>query len=152
MKGRRHARRMALDALYEAEIRDHLPIETFEAQQAEGRVVPGADEGAAVEDDPELHDEAVVYGRSLVEGVQLHHAEIDEILTRHADRWAIDRMPVIDRTLLRIAMFELLWGQDIPVAVAINEAVELAKDLSTEDSGRFINGLLGKVAEQEVTK
>jgi N utilization substance protein B len=58
-------------------------------------------------------------------------------------------MPVIDRTLLRIALFELLWGEDIPVPVAINEAVELAKELSTEDSGRFINGLLGKIAEKE---
>jgi N utilization substance protein B len=60
-------------------------------------------------------------------------------------------MPVIDRNLLRIALFELLWGDDIPVAVAINEAVELAKSLSTDDSGRFINGLLGKIAEERRT-
>lgn len=139
---------MALDALYEAEIRDRLPLETFEMQQAEGRVVPGAEEGG-IDDDPATHDDAVAYGRSLVEGVQEHHAKIDELLTRYADRWAIDRMPVIDRTLLRIAMFELLWGDDIPVPVAINEAVELAKELSTEDSGRFINGLLGRIAEKE---
>jgi N utilization substance protein B len=59
-------------------------------------------------------------------------------------------MPVVDRTLLRMAMFELLWGGDTPVAVAINEAVELAKSLSTEDSGRFINGLLGRVVEKEL--
>ena len=139
---------MALDALYQAEIRDRLPLETFDDQQSEGRVVPGAEEGVA-DDDPETHDDAVVYGRSLVEGVQAHHAEIDELLSRYTDRWAIDRMPVIDRTLLRIALFELLWGDGIPVPVAINEAVELAKELSTEDSGRFINGLLGKIAEKE---
>lgn len=140
---------MALDALYQAEIRDILPIETFDSQQAEGRVVPGVDEGAVADDDPATRDEAVAYGRSLVEGVQEHHAAIDEMLTRYADRWAIDRMPVIDRTLLRIALFELLWGDDIPVPVAINEAVELAKELSTEDSGRFVNGLLGRIAESE---
>jgi N utilization substance protein B len=139
---------MAVDALYQAEITDRLPAETFDLQQAEGRVVPGAEEGVA-SDDPATHDDAVIYGRSLVEGVQTHHAAIDELLARYADRWAIDRMPVIDRTLLRIALFELLWGEDIPVPVAINEAVELAKELSTEDSGRFINGLLGKIAEKE---
>jgi N utilization substance protein B len=149
MKGRRAARRLAVDALYEAEIRDRLPTETFEIQQAAGKVVAGEDEGAAPQEDPGTHDDAVGYGRSLVEGVQEHHAAIDEMLARYADRWAIDRMPVIDRTLLRIALFELLWGQDIPVPVAINEAVELAKELSTEDSGRFINGLLGRIAEKE---
>jgi N utilization substance protein B len=72
------------------------------------------------------------------------------LIVKYADRWAIERMPVIDRSLLRMALFELLWGDDIPVAVAINEAVELAKSLSTEDSGRFVNGLLGKIAEQEL--
>ena len=139
---------MALDALYQAEIRDRLPLETFEDQQGAGKVIPGADEGIAAEDDGSGAD-AVKYGRSLVEGVQEHHAEIDALLARYADRWAIDRMPVIDRTLLRIALFELLWGEDIPIPVAINEAVELAKELSTEDSGRFINGLLGRIAEKE---
>ena len=149
MKGRRTARRMAVDALYQAEIRDRLPLETFDDQQASGKVVPAADERAAEETDASTIEDAVAYGRSLVEGVQEHHAEIDALLARYADRWAIDRMPVIDRTLLRIGLFELLWGADIPVPVAINEAVELAKDLSTEDSGRFINGLLGRIAEKE---
>lgn len=142
---------MALDALYQAEIRDNLPLETFDSQQAEGKVVPGIDEGPAPANDGGSTVEIAAYGRSLVVGVQEHHAEIDEMLARYADRWAIDRMPVIDRTLLRIALFELLWGDDIPVPVAINEAVELAKELSTEDSGRFINGLLGKIAEKEAS-
>ena len=150
MKGRRAARRMALDALYQAEIRDRLPLETFDMQQAEGRVTPTADEGAASDEEAGGDQDAVAYARTLVAGVQEHHAPIDELLSRYADRWAIERMPIIDRTLLRIALFELLWGDDIPVPVAINEAVELAKDLSTEDSGRFINGLLGKIAESEV--
>ncbi|MFP5298419.1 MAG: transcription antitermination protein NusB, partial [Actinomycetota bacterium] len=67
---------------------------------------------------------------------------------RYADRWAIERMPVIDRNLIRMALFEVLWGDQVPVPVAINEAVELAKALSTEDSGRFINGLLGRIIEE----
>ena len=85
----------------------------------------------------------------LVEGVQEHQADIDALIARYADRWAIERMPVIDRTLLRIGVFELLWRDDIPTAVAINEAVELAKSLSTDESGRFVNGLLGRVAESQ---
>ena len=96
----------------------------------------------------EVTPEALEYGRKLVDGVQAHQAEIDGLLVTHADRWAIDRMPVVDRTILRLAVFELLWGGDVPVPVAINEAVELAKELSTEDSGRFVNGLLGRIAEE----
>ena len=80
--------------------------------------------------------------------MQAHQADIDALITTHADRWALNRMPVVDRNLLRIALFELLWCDDVPVPVAINEAVELAKALSTEDSGRFVNGLLGRIAEE----
>jgi transcription antitermination protein NusB len=150
MKGRRAARRLAVDALYEAEIRDRLPLETFEIQQEGGNVPIGADDSSEIDaDDDASLEGAIAYARVLVSGVQEHHAAIDELIARYADRWAIDRMPVIDRTLLRIALFELLWGDHIPVAVAINEAVELAKSLSTDDSGRFINGLLGRIVEQE---
>lgn len=115
-------------------------------------MTPGADDldeddsGAAQEDSGA---DVVGYARRLVAGTQQHHAEIDELITAYADRWTIDRMPVIDRTVLRIAVFELLWGEDVPVAVVINEAVELAKSLSTDDSGRFVNGLLGRIAETE---
>jgi transcription antitermination factor NusB len=124
-----------------------LPEEAFEGHRSGGWVIPGA------EDEPgprhALSDDAVAYAEALVHGVQAHQADIDVLIARYADRWAIQRMPVVDRTLLRIAMYELLWRDDIPVAVAINEAVELAKELSTEDSGRFINGLLGKIVERE---
>ena len=150
MKERRTARRLALDVLYEAEIRDQLPAEALVARGREGWVVPGSDdEAVAGEIGDAPSPEIMSYATELIEGVQHHQAEIDEIIARYADRWAISRMPVVDRTLLRIALFELLWRDDIPVPVAINEAVELGKDLSTEDSGRFINGLLGRVAEAE---
>ena len=89
------------------------------------------------------------YARSLVTGVQEHHADIDSLITSYADKWAIERMPMVDRNLVRIALFELFWGDDVPVAVAINEAVDLAKAFSTEDSGRFVNGLLGRIVERE---
>ncbi|MDQ4144054.1 MAG: transcription antitermination factor NusB [Actinomycetota bacterium] len=149
MNERRTARRLALDVLYEAEIRDRLPAEALVARGSEGWVVAGPEDEVA-EEDPVTPSPAVMsYAAELVEGVQEHQAHIDELIVRYADRWAITRMPVVDRTLLRIAIFELLWGDDIPVAVAINEAVEIGKSLSTEDSGRFINGLLGRIAESE---
>jgi N utilization substance protein B len=134
--------------LYEAEIRDMLPIEALELRGSnEWSAVP-EEGGEAIES---ASSEAMSYACTLVAGVQSHQADIDSLIASYADRWALRRMPVIDRNLLRIALFELLWGDDIPVAVAINEAVELAKSLSTDDSGRFINGLLGKIAEERRT-
>lgn len=149
MKERRSARRLALDVLYEAEIRDLLPVESLAARRPEDWVVATEGDELSVADTAGPAPEVLAYATEIVKGVQAHHAAIDELIASYADRWAIKRMPVVDRTLLRIALYELLWGHDIPVPVAINEAVELAKDLSTEDSGRFINGLLGRVAEAE---
>lgn len=147
MKDRRAARRLALDVLYEAEIRDELPSEALEARRSGGWVVATASDSEEPPDEPS--EDALAYAADLIGGVQEHHADIDQLIVAHADRWAIERMPVVDRTLLRIALFELLWRDDIPVAVGINEAVELAKSYSTEDSGRFINGLLGRIVEVE---
>lgn len=87
------------------------------------------------------------YAREIVDGVQDHRDEIDEQLETVAQGWALDRMPHIDRSLLRIATWELLHNAEVPTAVAIDEAVELAKAYSTEDSGRFINGVLARIAE-----
>jgi N utilization substance protein B len=78
----------------------------------------------------------------LVEGVQQHQSQLDEAISEHSRGWALARMPTIDRTVLRIAGFELLGRTDVPVAVVLNEAVELAKRFSTDDSGRFVNGVL----------
>ncbi|MGH2734794.1 MAG: transcription antitermination factor NusB [Actinomycetota bacterium] len=157
MKPRRIARRLALDVLYEAEIRDSLPQEAFEARTKEGWVVPAPDDQAPPEEvegvvapaEEAPTEEALGYAWELVAGVQAHQADADVLIARYADRWAIQRMPVVDRTLLRMALYELLWRDDIPVPVAINEAVELAKELSTDESGRFVNGLLGRICEQE---
>lgn len=132
--------------LYEAEIRDLLPDEAFARHHEEGWVAR-EDDGKASDDEPQ--SESVDYARLLVAGVQRHQADIDALIARYADKWAIERMPVLDRNIVRIALFELFWREDVPVPVAINEAVELAKSLSTEDSGRFVNGLLGRIAELE---
>jgi N utilization substance protein B len=84
----------------------------------------------------------------LVEGVEDHRSEIDALLTDHARGWTLERMPVIDRTVLRIATYELLDRPDVPTAVVIDEAVELAKRFSTDDSGRFVNGMLAAIAKK----
>jgi N utilization substance protein B len=87
------------------------------------------------------------YAVELVTGIEEHKEELDALIRKFADRWSLERMPVIDRNLLRIAAFELAHRPEIPLAVAISEAVELAKRYSTDDSGRFINGMLGRIAE-----
>ena len=148
---RRAARRLALDVLYESEIRDELPVERLAAHQRDGWVIPGPADDDAIGAGEQPTPEASAYARVLVEGVQEHQADIDALIGRYADRWTIERMPVIDRTLLRMGIFELLWRDDIPTAVAINEAVELAKSLSTDESGKFVNGLLGRIAEKQPT-
>jgi len=122
---RREARERALGLAYEADIR-------------------GVDLGAVVAAQPVRPDE---YTCLLVEGVAAHGDEIDALLRKYSEHWALERMPVVDRTLLRLSTYELGWCPDIPAATVITEAVELAKQYSTKDSGRFVNGLLARIAE-----
>lgn len=91
--------------------------------------------------DPPVND----YTIELVEGVQANRPRIDEILSEYAEGWTVARMPDVDRALLRLGVYELLWRDEVPHAVAIDEAVELAKSLSTDESPRFVNGVLGRV-------
>ena len=121
---RREARERALSLLYEAESKRVDPS----AVLAELPVPP----------DPFVID--------LVRGVETHGAEIDNLVAAHAIGWSVDRMPVIDRALLRMATFELLARPDVPTGVVISEAVELATQYSTEESGRFVNGMLATIA------
>ncbi|MQA62186.1 MAG: transcription antitermination factor NusB [Actinophytocola sp.] len=85
------------------------------------------------------------YTITLVEGVTEHLAHIDELLAEHAQGWTVDRMPPVDAAVLRIGVYELLWRHDVPDPVAIDEAVGIAKELSTDDSPRFVNGVLGRI-------
>ena len=124
--GRREARERALGLLYEADAKGDDPREVLAALPAP------PDEYAAV----------------LVVGVAEHVDAIDDYLRRYARDWSVERMPVIDRMLLRMAVFELLHRDDVPTGVVISEAVELAKAYSTDDSSRFVNGLLAAIADE----
>ena len=88
------------------------------------------------------------YAVSLVRGVEDHSADVDALLRKFSEHWALERMPAVDRAVLRIGAFELGWEPDMPTGVVISEAVELAKQYSTKDSGRFVNGLLSRIAEE----
>jgi transcription antitermination protein NusB len=87
------------------------------------------------------------YAMSLVRGVAAHQDRIDELIGSYAEGWTLERMPPVDRNLARIAVYELLWVDDVDHPVAITEAVELARQMSTDDSPRFLNGLLGRISE-----
>ena len=133
MSARSKARKRALDVLYEADIRDLAPTAVLEAT-----ALRRAEEGQA-----SLND----YVTELVNGVIEHQAYIDELLGSYSMGWTLERMPAVDRAILRLGSFELLWRDDVPDAVAISEAVLLAQELSTEESASFVNGLLGRLLE-----
>jgi len=126
---RSKARKRAVDILYAAALRDTDPL-TLHAERT------------AVAEHPPPDD----YATTLLEGVVAHRERIDELLTEHAEGWTLDRMPPVDLAVLRLGLYELLWAQDVPDPVAVDEAVQLAKSLSTDDSPRFVNGVLGRLA------
>ena len=127
MPARSKARKRALDVLFEAELRG-LPVLDVLAERAADEIPP-----------------LPAYAADLVRGVHAHQQRIDELLATYAQGWTLERMPTVDRNLLRIGAFELLWADDIPDAVAISEAVRLARELSTEGSPAFENGLLARL-------
>lgn len=100
----------------------------------------------------EANDDIRVYAQKLVDGTCLRIADIDKLITKYTDNWRLDRMAVIDRNIIRMASFELLFIDEIPPKVAINEAVELAKKFGDEESGRFVNGVLDKINKTECKK
>jgi transcription antitermination protein NusB len=132
MPARRKARKRALDVLYEADVRDQ-PLPTVLAAYLD-----------RLEEPRPAH---LTYAIGLVEGIAAHQERIDELIGSYAEGWTLDRMPVVDRNLARIAVYELLYVDEIDDAVAISEAVELARQMSTDDSPRFLNGMLGRIAE-----
>jgi N utilization substance protein B len=108
--------------------------------------VTGSDPRVVLEDWSASGREVPVFTRELVEGVADHLSELDREIGARSEGWSVDRMASVDRTILRVAAYELLVGRQTPVGAAIDEAVRAAKELSTEDSGRFVNGVLGKIA------
>lgn len=132
MAARTKARKRAVDVLYEADVRGRERLALLAERVADGN--------------PPVPEHSV----RLVEGVDQHAARIDTLIDTHASGWSIDRLPDVDRAILRMAVFELLWADDVPDAVVIDEAVELAKTLSTDDSPAYVNGVLGAILAAEV--
>ncbi len=140
MVAKRHertpARRMAVQMLYTSEIHGVAPSKLL----AEGSCMSFGSEDDA---DETLSD----YALAMIQGVEDHQADIDHRLEAISDNWAISRMPIVDRSILRLATYEMIYVDDVPISVSINEAVELAKTFGGEDeSPRFVNGILGRIA------
>ena len=126
MSARGKARKRALDFLYEAEIKKLSALSLF------------SERGST-----ELSQEP--YVKVLLSGIEEHIQKIDELINTYAQDWDMDRMPAIDRNILRIAIFEILWVAEIDLRIACDQAVELAKSLSTDESSKYINGVLGRI-------
>ncbi|MGY2128159.1 transcription antitermination factor NusB [Blastococcus sp. SYSU DS0617] len=132
MAARTKARKRAVDVLYEADVRSRDRRALLAERVADGN--------------PPVPEHTI----RLVEGFDEHARRIDDLIDTHASGWSIDRLPDVDRAILRMAVYELLWADDVPDAVVIDEAVELAKTLSTDDSPGYVNGVLGAILAAEV--
>ena len=133
MAARSKARKRALDILFAAELRGLPASQLLTEQQSLGE-----------QPVPE-------YAAELVRGVVAHRSQIDTLISENAVDWTLDRMPAVDRNILRLGVYELLWADDVPDGVAISEAVLLAQDLSTDASPAFVNGLLAKIKDLKPT-
>lgn len=128
MAARSKARKRALDVLYEADIRGVDPVDVLTVHEAEASSPMNA------------------YVREVVTGVADHRGRIDDLISTYAEGWTLDRMPVVDRNILRLGCWEVMWGE-VPDPVALSEAVALATSLSTDDSPGYVNGVLGRLAK-----
>ena len=128
MSARSKSRKRALDVLYAADARGADPLDVLTERIDSEEAAPLGE-----------------YAETLVRGYAAHAGRIDDLLSEYAEGWTLDRMPAVDRAILRIAVYELVYSADVPAPVAIDEAVEMAKTLSTDNSPRFINGVLGQI-------
>jgi N utilization substance protein B len=133
MTARSKARKRALDVLFESEARGVPPLATLAERLAA--------------DDPPVNE----YTVELVEGVVAHLDRVDTLIETYSEGWTLPRMPAVDRTVLRLATFELLWRDDVPDGVVLSEAVRLVGELSTDESPGFVNGLLARLLELKPT-
>jgi N utilization substance protein B len=132
VSARSKARKQTLDILYEADIRGTQPLDILASRDV-------------TEDGPDarpIRD----YTRELIAGVSEHRRKIDELIATYAQGWDMDRLPAVDRNIMRLALFEILWSRDLADAIAIDEALSLAKELSTDESAGYIHGVLGRIA------
>ena len=129
MSARSKARKRALDLIYASEMRNRSTVDALEEQSEAGQV----------------ND----YTVQLVQGVTEHRARLDEVISTYAEGWTLGRMPAVDRNVLRLATFEVLYVDDVPNAVAVSEALNLVRDLSTDESPAFVNGVLGNIVRDK---
>lgn len=132
MSARSKARKQALDILYEADIRSSDALAILESRDV-------------VEEGPDARP-IREYTRELISGVTFNKRKVDELIATYAQGWDMDRLAAVDRNILRLGIFEIIWSDELADGIAIDEAITLAKDLSTEDSATFIHGLLGKIS------
>lgn len=132
MSARSKARKQTLDLLYESDIRSRDLLELLQSREVS-------------EDGPDARP-IREYTRSLVEGIHHHKRKIDELISTYVQGWDMDRLPAVDRNILRLGIYEILWVDDLDDGIAIDEALTLAKDLSTNDSAGFIHGVLGRIS------
>ena len=134
MSARTKARKRALDLLYGADVREESINAALAVEQARADADP-------------KRGSSWPYAREIVVGITEHGDEIDELIETYAQGWTIGRMPAVDRAIIRIGIWEILFNEEVPDVVAISEAVETATVLSTDDSAGFVNGLLGRIAQ-----
>ena len=132
MSARSKARKQALDILYESDIRNSDAIATLESRE----VLEEGPDARPIRD----------FTRELIAGVSANRRKIDELIATYAQGWDMDRLAAVDRNILRLGIYEIVWSDDVADGIAIDEAITLAKDLSTDDSATFIHGLLGKIS------
>ena len=132
MSARSKARKQALDILYESDIRSSSALATLEARDV-------------VEDGPDARP-IREFTKELISGVSENKRKIDELIATYAQGWDMDRLAAVDRNILRLGIYEIIWSDELADGIAIDEAISLAKDLSTDDSATFIHGLLGKIS------
>jgi N utilization substance protein B len=133
VSARTKARKRALDILFSSDVRGDDIAVTLAAEATRAASEPA-------------REASWLYAREIVDGIIDHRDEIDEHIVTHSRDWKLERMPAVDRALLRIGVWEILHNDEVPTAVAIDEAVELAKEFSTDDSGSFVHGVLARVA------
>jgi N utilization substance protein B len=133
VSARTKARKRALDILFSSDVRGDEIAVTLAAEAKRAASEPA-------------REASWLYAREIVDGIIDHQGDIDESIVTHSRDWKLERMPAVDRALLRIGAWEILYNDEVPTAVAIDEAVELAKEFSTDDSGAFVHGVLARVA------
>jgi N utilization substance protein B len=132
VSARSKARKQALDLLYEADIRGSSALELLQSRDV-------------IEDGPDARP-IREFTKELISGISANSRKIDELITTYAQGWDMDRLPAVDRNILRLAIFEIVWTADLADGIAIDEALTLAKELSTEESAGYIHGVLGKIS------